>query len=71
MLSDQEVDEVAADEEVVDALYSQLVVEVKGHDPAVLNSYQQFLQLASKCLGMEEPVMWVSQWLVTTAVNNV
>ena len=57
MLSDQEVDEVAADEEVVDALYSQLVVEVKGHDPAVLNSYQQFLQLASKCLGMEEPVM--------------
>ena len=56
MLSHQEVDE-AADEEVVDALYSQLVVEVKGHDPAVLNSYQQFLQLASKCLGMEEPVM--------------
>ncbi|XP_052766044.1 28S ribosomal protein S10, mitochondrial-like [Mya arenaria] len=48
-----EVD-IVEDEEVADVLYSKLVLEVKGHDDAVLTSYQKFVQLTSKCLGLEE-----------------
>ncbi|XP_052263779.1 28S ribosomal protein S10, mitochondrial-like [Dreissena polymorpha] len=40
------------DEDIPDVLYSHLCIEVKGHDIAVLDSYEKFVQLASKCLGL-------------------
>ena len=40
-----------ADEEA-DVLYRQLVVEVKGHDPEVMNSYKTFVTQAAKELDI-------------------
>ncbi|KAH9509046.1 28S ribosomal protein S10, mitochondrial [Bulinus truncatus] len=35
-----------------DELYRQLTIEVKGHDTAILNSYQHFTTMAAKELGV-------------------
>ncbi|GFS21845.1 28S ribosomal protein S10, mitochondrial [Elysia marginata] len=35
-----------------DELYRQITVEVKGHNPAVLNSYQKFTMMAAEELGV-------------------
>ncbi|XP_064600362.1 small ribosomal subunit protein uS10m-like [Liolophura sinensis] len=40
-------------EDVPDDLYRQLDVEVKGHEPAVLDSYQKFVTLAAQELEIE------------------
>ncbi|KAK0050770.1 28S ribosomal protein S10 mitochondrial isoform X3 [Biomphalaria pfeifferi] len=35
-----------------DKLYRQLTLEIKGHDSAILNSYQKFTAMAAKELGV-------------------
>uniref|UniRef100_A0A2C9L7Z5 Small ribosomal subunit protein uS10m n=1 Tax=Biomphalaria glabrata TaxID=6526 RepID=A0A2C9L7Z5_BIOGL len=35
-----------------DDLYRQLTLEIKGHDSAILNSYQKFTAMAAKELGV-------------------
>ena len=40
---------------VEDELYKRLEVEVRGHDPAVLNSYETYVTTAAKELGISMP----------------
>ncbi|KAL4238934.1 28S ribosomal protein S10 [Mactra antiquata] len=40
------------DEEDLDVLYKRLIIEVKGHDFAVLKSYTKFVKLAAKHLQL-------------------
>ena len=36
-----------------DCLYSKVIVEVKGHDPAVINSYEKFVSMAAEGLDVK------------------
>lgn len=36
-----------------DVLYKSLYIEVKGHDTAVLNSYQKFATMTAEHLGIK------------------
>ncbi|CAI9735407.1 ribosomal S10, mitochondrial [Octopus vulgaris] len=37
----------------LDCLYRKIDVEVKGHDPAVINSYEKFVRMAAEGLGVQ------------------
>ena len=51
----------------LDDLYKKLVVQVRGHDKAVLDSYKQFVVMASKELNCQlnevrEPHRFIERW---------
>lgn len=51
----------------LDDLYKKLVVQVRGHDKAVLDSYRQFVVLTSKELNcnladVREPTRFIERW---------
>ncbi|XP_012939358.1 probable 28S ribosomal protein S10, mitochondrial isoform X2 [Aplysia californica] len=43
----------ATDDGQKDELYRQITVEVKGHDPAVMKSYEKFTRMAASGLGVD------------------
>ena len=47
-----------------DALYKTILVEVKGHDPTVLNSYEKFVSMAARELDINISKMQVSMVIV-------
>lgn len=40
-------------DEEADCLYSKIVIEVKGHDPQVINSYERFVSMAADGLDVQ------------------
>ncbi|KAL5006500.1 hypothetical protein ScPMuIL_015306 [Solemya velum] len=48
-----------------DCLYKQITLEVKGHDPAVLRSYEQFVVLAANELDIEVAKRFVPPKVIT------
>jgi len=52
-----------------DQLYKTLEVEVKGHDTAVLNSYEKFVSMAAEHLGIKIGKMWVDFFLEFCFLN--
>jgi len=44
---------IKATGEELDQLYKTLEVEVKGHDTAVLKSYEKFVTMAAEHLGVK------------------
>jgi len=44
---------IKANGEELDQLYKTVEVEVKGHDTAVLNSYEKFVTMAAENLGIK------------------
>lgn len=52
---------------ILDQLIKRLVVQVRGHDRSVLDSYTQFVQIAANELGVElkeikEPTRFIERW---------
>lgn len=52
---------------VLDTLYRRLLVEVRGHDPKVLESYATFVQMVSKNLNLNlnsinTPERFIERW---------
>ncbi|CAF1043208.1 unnamed protein product [Rotaria sordida] len=50
-----------------DELYKRLCVEVRGHDPAVLESYERFVRLVSteldiQLVNVENPLFFTERW---------
>ena len=46
-----------------DALYKTMEIEVKGHEVAVLNSYEKFVSMAAHELDITISKMWVYTFL--------
>ena len=46
---------ILQNKEVEDELYKKVEVEVRGHDPEVLKSYETYVKIAAEELGVNMP----------------
>ncbi|KAK6182927.1 hypothetical protein SNE40_010500 [Patella caerulea] len=53
LYSTKEISEVEPEVNDPDVLYKRIFIEVKGHDPEVINSYQKFTTLAANELDIQ------------------
>ncbi|KAK8392674.1 hypothetical protein O3P69_014842 [Scylla paramamosain] len=72
--SDASTAVVQAGEEELDRLYSRVDVECRGHEPAVLRSYQKFVSTAAAHLdvpleGIEWPKKHIQRWTLLKSIH--
>ncbi|CAD5121764.1 DgyrCDS10241 [Dimorphilus gyrociliatus] len=67
-------EEVVEDSDELDALYQRLLVECKGNEPAVLESYEKFIRLTAEELNLnlvsvESPPKVFERWTVLKSAH--